>query len=873
MNSHNAELHYRTGSSTILIPPAAITAPSPLITPVLPGHISLLLAGRKHPSTPPPPPIPTRSPRRPKSTALSNGVNLFKGTTSESKNIKDKEGGACEDAKDPKEVGGRSLHRVSSHQSNVDEHVHVHVNEQVNRGCRQKAHQVVDDIDREASNVCEFIEDQLYFMWTPINPINTRRTTYLTIDEYLHYETFFSDFGPFDISDIFRFCYLLKERYELAKSMGKVLCLHTNPEDLTRANAAFALCCYMMLLQNKTPEEAYAPIEFVYPEIKPFRDAGCGPSTYYLTILDCLHGLQKGLDLGLLRLDQFDVKEYKYYEQPCNGDFNWITPSFIAFAGPTDRLTYAELQRRQTIKAANAVVVLAGLGSRQEGDEVSVSEFSVSSMSSTSSGEAASALSTRSATPSSTHSSGVSRIPTPSSFSTECGKSMEGGKDGHDIPTPETLSTFKAASSDTTEKDQVINQESNRGDQDKDDDTDMEIKEKKKTRKPRAHLKKDFQNVLDYFGAHNVNCVIRLNDRMYDEKHFQALGIEHKDLIYPDGTCPPSHIVREFLEICVDVIEKNSGVVAVHCMAGLGRTGTLIGAYLMRKYDLTAKTTIAFLRLMRPGSVVGPQQNWLAENESFLRGHSLWDYCRDKSTTSSTAATGTPATDYDQVFSRANSAGLESRLPGIGVEDEKKIEVEEKLIRIDLYNGYEASAGVDHATVKSLESEGGSMGESRDRQHGSSNSTQKGDSLPTPWIIAGPRPLPPQHSRQISVNNLERLSAGFERGSVVDEDEDKEQERESNTKSKYDADIGTLGREHVGATNYVIPIQPRKLQPHHHRHHQHPHANSSDAKGGRERAINELNDSTWLSSDDETRAFIPNKNVGNPPSPSKVLQR
>lgn len=52
-------------------------------------------------------------------------------------------------------------------------------------------------------------------MWTAINPISTRRTTYLTIDSYLQYTAFFSDFGPFDMADVFRFCCLMKERLEV----------------------------------------------------------------------------------------------------------------------------------------------------------------------------------------------------------------------------------------------------------------------------------------------------------------------------------------------------------------------------------------------------------------------------------------------------------------------------------------------------------------------------------------------------------------------------------------------------------------------------------------------------------------------------------
>lgn len=47
------------------------------------------------------------------------------------------------------------------------------------------------------------------------------------------------------------------------------------------------------------------------------------------------------------------------------------------------------------------------------------------------------------------------------------------------------------------------------------------------------------------------------------------------------------------------------------CKAGLGRTGTLIGAYLIWKYGFTASEAIAFMRIVRPGSVVGPQQQYM----------------------------------------------------------------------------------------------------------------------------------------------------------------------------------------------------------------------------------------------------------------------
>ena len=53
--------------------------------------------------------------------------------------------------------------------------------------------------------------------------------------------------------------------------------------------------------------------------------------------------------------------------------------------------------------------------------------------------------------------------------------------------------------------------------------------------------------------------------------------------------------------------------------AGLGRTGTLIGAYMMKHYKFTAAEVIAWLRICRPGSVIGPQQHYMEEYVSTPR--------------------------------------------------------------------------------------------------------------------------------------------------------------------------------------------------------------------------------------------------------------
>uniref|UniRef100_A0A2K5YTV0 Cell division cycle 14C n=1 Tax=Mandrillus leucophaeus TaxID=9568 RepID=A0A2K5YTV0_MANLE len=132
------------------------------------------------------------------------------------------------------------------------------------------------------------------------------------------------------------------------------------------------------------------------------------------------------------------------------------------------------------------------------------------------------------------------------------------------------------------------------------------------------------ETYIQYFKNHNVTTIIRLNKRMYDAKRFMDAGFDHHDLFFADGSTPTDAIVKKFLDIC----ENAEGAIAVHCKAGLGRTGTLIACYIMKHYRMTAAETIAWVRICRPGLVIGPQQQFLVMKQT-----SLWlegDYFRQK---------------------------------------------------------------------------------------------------------------------------------------------------------------------------------------------------------------------------------------------------
>lgn len=138
----------------------------------------------------------------------------------------------------------------------------------------------------------------------------------------------------------------------------------------------------------------------------------------------------------------------------------------------------------------------------------------------------------------------------------------------------------------------------------------------------KPHLNQPFRSVLKYFTHNNVQLVVRLNSHLYNKKHFEDVGIQHLDMIFEDGTCPDMSIVKNFIG-AAECIINSGGKIAVHCKAGLGRTGCLIGAHLIYTHGFTANECIGFLRFIRPGMVVGPQQHWLYLHQNDFRE---WKY-------------------------------------------------------------------------------------------------------------------------------------------------------------------------------------------------------------------------------------------------------
>lgn len=321
-----------------------------------------------------------------------------------------------------------------------------------------------------------------------------RKVHFFSIDQELVYWNFFSDFGPLNLGQLYRFCQKLNNKLNDPRLTNRVIIFYSNSSFEKRSNAMYLLSAWQVLYMGRSSEDACAPFKSaIFPNnygesrqqsprsviprgknalspVPPFHDASPCECTYDLNILDCLRGLAKARANNFFSFDDFNIKEYEYFEQVEHGDLNWIAKNkFLAFAGP-------QFKRNVT-------------------------------------------------------------------------------REGCYTLTP--------------------------------------------------------QDYIPYFQSKNVGLVVRLNQRMYDENDFRKTGIQHFEQYYLDGSCPTMPILKRIVQ-AFEAVPADKGI-AVHCKAGLGRTGTCIGAYIMKHYNFSAREIIGWMRICRPGMVIGPQQHFLED--------------------------------------------------------------------------------------------------------------------------------------------------------------------------------------------------------------------------------------------------------------------
>ncbi|MBA3451052.1 MAG: dual specificity protein phosphatase family protein [Chloroflexia bacterium] len=126
----------------------------------------------------------------------------------------------------------------------------------------------------------------------------------------------------------------------------------------------------------------------------------------------------------------------------------------------------------------------------------------------------------------------------------------------------------------------------------------------------------DVDRDLDTLRGHGVGALVSLTETALPRGALERHGLLGLHLPVDDFHAPTTMQMLDALTF-LDEARATSTPVAVHCLAGQGRTGTVLAAYLIRG-GRSAEQAIADLRAICPGAIEASRQtaalvNWCAE--------------------------------------------------------------------------------------------------------------------------------------------------------------------------------------------------------------------------------------------------------------------
>jgi atypical dual specificity phosphatase len=111
---------------------------------------------------------------------------------------------------------------------------------------------------------------------------------------------------------------------------------------------------------------------------------------------------------------------------------------------------------------------------------------------------------------------------------------------------------------------------------------------------------------LAWLRSQGVDILITLTEEPLPRTWVDSAGLMGVHIPIPDMDVPTPAQIDQVLAV-LDKARASGMGVALHCLAGRGRTGTLLAAYFVHQ-GMTAREAIRKVRALRPGSIEVDEQ-------------------------------------------------------------------------------------------------------------------------------------------------------------------------------------------------------------------------------------------------------------------------